>query len=69
MKDLIITRAMLYEVTQKIVESSVRTIPDDVKEEILACAEAETNPLSKRSLISFSLHCVLFMRYSLSPDL
>jgi len=53
MKDLIITRAMLYEVTQKIVESSVRTIPEDVKEEILACAEAETNPLSKRSLISF----------------
>ena len=53
MKDLIITRGMLCEVTRKIVESSGRTIPEDVKEEILACAEAETNPLSKRSLVSF----------------
>ena len=53
MKDLIITRSMLYEVSRNIVERSVQTIPEDVKKEILDNADRETGPLSKRSMESF----------------
>ena len=48
-----ITRKLLSEVTQRIVERGVQTIPEDVKKEILICADRENNELSKRSLKSF----------------
>lgn len=53
MKDLLITRSMLYEVTRNIVERSVQTIPEDIKEEILDSVNTETDRLSKRSMESF----------------
>ncbi len=53
MKDLIITKSVLTEVTRKIVLRSVQTIPEDVKKAIAENIAAETNDLSKRSMESF----------------
>ncbi len=53
MNELKISKQTLMEVTQRIVERSVRTIPDDVQEEICANIKSEDQRLSRRSLESF----------------
>ena len=53
MKSLPVSEALLYEVASKIVEESVWTIPEDVKNGIRRCIERETDGLSKRSMESF----------------